>query len=226
MEKTIVMSLGGSVIVPDKIDINFLKSFKKTIDKNTNKGNRFVIICGGGKIARDYQKAASQIVKQSNDYLDWLGIHATKMNAWFMKAVFGKDAEKLIVDDPRKKVSFTRNILIAGGWKPGWSTDYDAILLAKNLGVKTIINMSNIDYLYDKDPKKYNNAKKIKNISWKRYRKISGSKWKAGLNAPFDPVAAKEAEKSGLRVFIIGKDLKNFEKLLDGKSFKGTIINS
>jgi len=226
MEKTIVMSLGGSVIVPDKIDINFLKSFKKTIDKYTNKGYRFVIICGGGKIARDYQKAASQIVKQSNDYLDWLGIHATKMNAWFMKAVFGKDAEKLIVDDPRKKVSFTRNILIAGGWKPGWSTDYDAILLAKNLGVKTIINMSNIDYLYDKDPKKYNNAKKIKNISWKRYRKISGSKWKAGLNAPFDPVAAKEAEKSGLRVFIIGKDLKNFEKLLDGKSFKGTIINS
>ena len=226
MEKTIVMSLGGSVIVPDKIDVSFLKKFKKTIGKYTSKGYKFVIICGGGKIARDYQKAASQISRQSNDYLDWLGIHATKMNAWLMKAVFGKDAEKLIVDDPRKKVSFTRNILIAGGWKPGWSTDYDAILLAKNLGVKTIINMSNIDYLYDKDPKKYNNAKKIKNISWKRYRKISGSKWKAGLNAPFDPVAAKEAEKSGLRVFIIGKDLKNFEKLLDGKSFKGTIINS
>ena len=143
-----------------------------------------------------------------------------------MKAVFGKDAEKLIVDDPRKKVRFTRNILIAGGWKPGWSTDYDAVLLAKNIGVKTIINMSNIDYLYNKDPKKYPDAKKIKNISWKQYRKISGSKWKAGLNAPFDPVAAKEAVKSGFRAFIIGNDLKNFEKLLDGKSFKGTIINS
>lgn len=224
MEKTIVMSLGGSVIVPDKIDVNFLKKFKKMINKYADKGYKFAIICGGGKIARDYQKAASQISKQSNDYLDWLGIHATKINAWFMKSVFGKDAEKLIVDDPRKKVSFTRKILIAGGWKPGWSTDYDAVLLAKNLGVKTIINMSNIDYLYNKDPKKYNNAKKIKNVSWKQYRKISGSKWKAGLNAPFDPIAAKEAEKSNLRVFIIGKDLGNFEKLLEGKKFDGTLI--
>ncbi len=224
MEKTIVMSLGGSVIVPDKIDVNFLKNFKKMINKYTSKGYRFVIICGGGKLARDYQKAASQISKQSNDYLDWLGIHATKMNAWFMKAVFGKDAEKFIVDDPRKKVSFTRKILIAGGWKPGWSTDYDAVLLAKNLKVKTVINMSNIDYLYNKDPRKYPDAKKIKNISWKEYRKISGDKWKAGLNAPFDPVAAKEAEKSKLKVFIIGKSLRNFENLLQSKKFKGTIL--
>ena len=222
--KTIVMSLGGSVIAPDKIDVSFLKNFKKIINKYTGKGYKFAIICGGGKIARDYQKAASQIAKQSNYYLDWLGIHATKMNAWFMKAVFGKDAEKLIVDDPRKKVSFTRNILIAGGWKPGWSTDYDSVLLAKNLGVKIIINMSNIDYLYDKDPKKYNNAKKIKNISWKEYRKISGNEWKAGLNAPFDPIAAKEAEKSKLKVIIIGKDLRNFENLLQSKKFEGTII--
>ncbi len=224
MEKTIVMSLGGSVIVPDKIDVDFLKKFKKTINEYSDKGYKFVIICGGGKIARDYQKAASQISKQSNDYLDWLGIHATKINAWLMKAVFGKDAEKMIVDDPRKKVSFTRKVLIAGGWKPGWSTDYDAVLLAKNIGVKTIINMSNIDYLYNKDPKKYPDAKKIKNISWKEYKKISGNKWKAGLNAPFDPIAAKEAEKSNLRVFIIGKDLKNFEKLLQNKKFDGTTI--
>lgn len=224
MEKTIVMSLGGSVIVPDKIDVNFLKKFKKMINKYADKGYKFVIICGGGRLARDYQKAASQISKQSNDYLDWLGIHATKMNAWFMKAVFGKDAEKLIVDDPRKKVSFRRKILIAGGWKPGWSTDYDAVLMAKNLKVKTVINMSNIDYLYNKDPKKYPDAKKIKSISWKEYRKISGSKWKAGLNAPFDPVAAKEAEKSNLRVFIIGKDLENLENLLQNKKFDGTII--
>jgi len=222
--KTIVMSLGGSVIVPDKIDVSFLKNFKKMINKYTSKGYRFAIICGGGKVARDYQKAASQISKQSNDYLDWLGIHATKMNAWFMKAVFGKNAEKFIVDNPRKKVKFTRKILIAGGWKPGWSTDYDAVLLVKNIGVKTIINMSNIDCLYNKDPKKYKDAKKIKNISWKGYRKIAGSKWKAGLNAPFDPIAAKEAEKSRLKVYIIGKNLGNFENLLNNKKFKGTII--
>jgi len=224
MENTIIMSLGGSVIVPDKVDVKFLKGFKKIINKYTGKGYKFVIICGGGKTARDYQKAASAITKQSNEYLDWLGVHATKMNAWFMKAVFGKDAEKLIVDDPRKKVRFTRKILIAAGWKPGWSTDYDAVLLAKNLKIRTIINMSNIDYVYNRDPKKYRNAIKIKNIFWREFRKISGNKWKAGLNAPFDPIAAKEAQKLGLKVFIIGKNLKNFENLLNKKKFEGTVI--
>ena len=149
MMKTVVMSLGGSVIVPDKVDVEFLKGFKKIINKYTGKGYKFVIICGGGKTARDYQKAASAITKQSNEYLDWLGVHATKMNAWFMKAVFGNDAEKLIVDDPRKKVNFTKKILIAAGWKPGWSTDYDAVLLAKNLKINPLISMSNIDYVYE-----------------------------------------------------------------------------
>lgn len=224
MKKTIIMSLGGSVIVPDKIDVHFLKNFKKIINKYTGKGHKFAIICGGGRLARDYQKAASEISRQSNEYLDWLGIHATKMNAWFLKAIFGKDAERLIADDPRKKVNFSRKILIAGGWKPGWSTDYDAVLLAKNLNAKGIINMSNVDYLYDKDPKKFKDAKKIKIISWKGYRRISGDKWKAGLNVPFDPIAAKEAEKSGLTVLVIGKNLGNFENLLNGKKFEGTII--
>jgi len=224
MMKTVIMSLGGSVIVPDKIDVNFLKSFKKIINKYTGKGYKFAIICGGGKTARDYQKAASAITKQSNEYLDWLGVHATKMNAWFMKAVFGRAAENLIVDDPRKKIRFTRKILIAGGWKPGWSTDYDAVLLAKSLKINTIINMSNIDYVYDKDPKKYKNAKKIRNICWSHYRKIAGNKWKAGLNKPFDPIAAREAERLGLNVTIIGKNLNNFKKLLDNRKFEGTII--
>ena len=123
-----------------------------------------------------------------------------------------------------KKIKFTKRILIAAGWKPGWSTDYDAVVLAKNLKINTVINMSNIDYVYDCDPKKNKNAKKIKDICWKHYRKISGNKWKAGLNKPFDPVAAKEAEKLGLKVIIIGKNLGNFENLLNDGKFEGTII--
>lgn len=225
MEKTIVMSLGGSVIVPDNIDVKFLKSFKKIINKFVKKNFRFAVYCGGGKIARDYQKGASKIVNLSNKDLDWLGIHATRLNANLMKILFGKIAEDKIVINPTTKIIFNKKILIAAGWKPGWSTDYDTVLLAKNLNVKTIINMSNIDYVYDKDPKKNKDAKKIKNIFWRHYRKISGSKWKAGMNKPFDPIAAKEAEKLGLKVTIIGKNLRNFENLLNDKKFYGTIIS-
>ncbi len=223
MEKTVIMSLGGSVIAPDKIDINFLKDFKKIIEKFIEKEHKFVIFCGGGKLARNFQKSASKY-KFSNEELDWLGIYATRINANLIKKLFGNIAENTIIQNPTEKIKFNKKIIFAGGWKPGWSTDYDTVLVAKNLGVRTIINMSNINYVYEKDPKKFKDAKKIKNISWNEFRKIVGNKWKAGLNMPFDPVAAKEAEKSGLKVFIIGKDLNNFEKLLANKKFEGTVI--
>ncbi|HJO02331.1 MAG: UMP kinase [Candidatus Woesearchaeota archaeon] len=222
--KTIIMSLGGSVIVPNRIDVNFLINFKKIIYRYIKKNYRFVIYCGGGRTARNYQKAASKVIKLNNKDLDWLGIHATRLNAHFIKTLFNSITENIIVKNPTQKIKFTKRILIAAGWKPGWSTDYDAVVLAKNLKINTVINMSNIDYVYDCDPKKNKNAKKIKDICWKHYRKISGNKWKAGLNKPFDPVAAKEAEKLGLKVIIIGKNLRNFENLLNDGKFEGTII--
>lgn len=222
--KTVVISLGGSIIVPDKVDTRFLKEFKKLADKFVKKGYRFAIYCGGGKLARDYQKAASSISKLSQKQLDWLGIHATWLNADLLIKIFGNVSGDCFIIDPTKKVKSNKKVLIAGGWKPGWSTDYDAVLLAKNLKAEMVINMTNVDYVYDKDPKKSRNAKPIKETTWKELRKIVGSKWKAGLNMPFDPIASKEAEKSKLSVAIIGKNLKNLEKLLKGKKFKGTII--
>ena len=224
MKKTIIISLGGSLIVPEDVDSKFLRNFKKIIEKYIKKGYKFVIFCGGGKTARNYQKAVSEIVKSDNVSLDWIGIKATEINALLIKTIFSKNSEDEIIKNPLKKIKFRNKTLIAAGWKPGCSTDYDAVLLAKNLKIKTIVNMSNIDYVYNKDPRKYKDAKKIKNIEWKKYRKISGNKWKAGLNLPFDPVASKEAEKSKVNVFIIGKNLRNFEKLLNGRDFKGTVI--
>ena len=224
MQKTIVLSLGGSLIIPDGYDANFLGSFKKNIEKFLKLGYKFVIVCGGGKLARNVQEAASKISKVGNDDLDWLGIHATRLNALVVRYIFGNDAQDPILFDPTEDVSFKKNIIIAAGWKPGWSTDYDAVLIAKNLGVKEVINMSNVEYIYDKDPKKFNGAKKIENIEWGEFRKLIDGKWKAGMNAPFDPVAAKEAQNSKITAYVIGKDLKNLENLLHGKEFKGTVI--
>ncbi len=224
MQKTIILSLGGSLIVPDSIDINFLQNFKKIIEKYIKKNYKFVIYCGGGKIARNIQQAASKISKLSNEDLDWLGIYATKLNAQLIRMIFKNNAEKFIIDNPNEKINFKKNIVIAAGWLPGWSTDYDAVLLAKNLGIKEIINMSNISYVYDKDPKKHKDVKKIEKMSWENYLRLIDNRWKAGMNAPFDPIAAKEAQKSKIKVSIISRDLKNFENLLNGKKFNGTVI--
>jgi uridylate kinase len=129
------------------------------------------------------------------------------------------------VKDPTEKIDFKKKILLAAGWKPGCSTDYDAVLLAENFGIKKLVNLTNIDYVYDKDPRKFKDAKKIEKISWKDFIKIVGDKWDPGLNAPFDPIASKESEKIGLEVAIInGKNLNNFEKYLNDEQFIGTII--
>ena len=146
------MSLGGSLIVPGDIDIEFLKEFRILIEKYISKGYKFVIYCGGGKIARNYQVAVSEITPVDNNDLDWIGIHATRLNAFLLKKIFKENVEKKIIIDPNEEIKFDKKIVIGAGWKPGWSTDYDAVLVGKNLGFKEIINMSNIDHVYDKDP--------------------------------------------------------------------------
>jgi len=225
MKNVTVISLGGSLIVPDQIDSEFLKNFKKLIDELIKKGHRFVLICGGGKTARNYVQSASKVVKINNEDCDWLGIHCTRLNAHLLRTIFHKSANPKIVTHPLERFKFTEKILIAAGWKPGFSTDYDAVILANKLKAKKIINLSNIDFAYDKDPKKFKNAKPIMNINWPDFRKILPKKWSPGLNSPFDPIASEKAEKLKLEVAILnGKNLENLKDCILGKEFIGTKI--
>ncbi len=228
--KTIIVSLGGSIICPSpgKINFLFLKKFRNLILRFIKKGCRFVIIPGGGKVCRLYQKAATKIAKVSFEDQDWIGIHATRLNAHLLRAIFRKEACPVVLDNPFKEVGkeFLRKpIIIASGWRPGCSTDFDSVLLAKRFKIKEIINAGDVPFVYDKDPDKYKNAKFLKKISWQDYRKIVGSRWSPGLSAPFDPIAAKEAQKLKIRtIIILGTEIKNFEKVLLGEKFRGTVI--
>ncbi|MBI2041752.1 MAG: UMP kinase [Candidatus Nealsonbacteria bacterium] len=224
--KTIVISLGGSIIVPGEIQVEFLKKFKEFILKFLKKNYRFIIVTGGGSVARNYIKAASEITKISDDDKDWLGIHATRINAHLIITIFRKEAYPIVLDSPLKKIDGKEcRLFIASGWRPGWSSDYDAVLLADRFKADKIINASNIDYAYDKDISKYKDAKPIKKITWAKYRKIIGSKWTPGMRVPFDPVASKMAQKLKISVIITrGTDLENLKNILENKKFKGTVI--
>ena len=229
---TIVISLGGSLIVPKHIDWEFLRAFRELIISQIKKGKKFVIITGGGYAAREYIQAASKVTRLTRDDQDWLGIHATRMNAHLIKTIFRKFAHPRINKNPTTEADLGEHfahgekIMLAAGWHPGNSTDYVATILAKRLGAKTLINLSNIKYAYTKDPKKFKDAKKIEKIDWKNFRKIVGNRWDPGLNAPFDPIASKLAQENGLEVIIAeGKNLKNLENILSNKKFIGTTIS-
>ncbi len=218
-----VLSVGGSLIVPDEVDVNFIKKLKDIIKKSRHK---FVIIVGGGKTSRTYQHAAAKKFKLREEDVDWIGIHATWINADFMRRVFGKMAHPSIMTDYSKKNPFKEKVLVGGGWKPGVSTDYDAVLAAKKVGAKVIVNLTNVDYVYDKDPKYHKNAKPFSELTWNQMFKIMGSQRVPGGHWPFDPKACRLAKKHGMSVAIMnGKNLNNLNNFFKGKKYKGTVIN-
>jgi len=222
-----VLSVGGSLVVPKTgIDVAFLQAFKKLIVKHAKQGKRFVIVVGGGTTARNYQDAARRVGKLTRDDIDWLGIHTTRLNGHLLRTVLRDVAHPVMVKDPTRSIgTWTEPVLVAAGWKPGWSTDYVATRLAKKVGAKTVVNLSNIDFVYTKDPNKYKDAKKIERINWKAFRKMVGDVWDPGMNVPFDPIASKLGEQCKMHVIIAnGKNIQNLDRLLSGKVFDGTNI--
>lgn len=228
--KLTVLSVGGSIISPDKVDYDFLASFKAMISAHLeeNKDERLVFVAGGGAPARVYQEALRKINSTAPVELqDWLGIKATHLNAMLLRAVFSDFCRDDVVTDPTApEVSFTGRVLVAGGWKPGFSTDTDAVYLAKRFGGKKVINLSNIKKVYTDDPRKNPEAKPIDRISWKDFRSMVGNEWNPGLNAPFDPIASRLAEENGMTVIAAdGRNIENTRAILSDEPFEGTIIS-
>jgi uridylate kinase len=225
MTKRYIVSLGGSLIVPEEIDVNFLQSFKKIIEAEVQKGREFILITGGGRTSRRYTEAVQAVGKVDPTDLDWLGIHSTRLNAHLMRTIFRKYAHPRINTNPNQTEKATEPILIAAGYRPGYSTDTDAVVLARKYKVDTIVNLSNIDYVYEKNPKTHPDAKPLTKISWHDFRKLVGNKWTPGMNTPFDPIASKMAEKLKLKVIVMnGKPLNNLKNFLANKPYKGTLI--
>ena len=222
----IVISLGGSLVVPPTgINTEFLQAFRHLILKYIKKGQRFILIVGGGSTARIYMHAAKEIAPLQPDDMDWLGIHSTRINGHLLRTVFRSVAHKVMVKDPTRRLPWSESVLVAAGWKPGWSTDYVAVRMARLYKAREIINLTNVERVYDKDPAKFEDAKPFDTISWQDFRKIVGDKWSPGSNAPFDPVASRLAHRWKMKIIIAkGNDFMNLTKILDEKPFFGTTI--
>ncbi len=226
----VVMSIGGSLVVPNGgINTQFLTKLNQFVRNQLAKhpNRQFFLIVGGGSTARHYRDAGRDVVghELSPDDLDWLGIHATKLNAHLVRTIFRDIAHQYVLKHYEIIRKVSEPVVVAAGWKPGWSTDYDAILICEDYGVKTVINLSNVKQVYNKDPKEFKDAKAISEINWTDFRKLVGDEWVPGMNAPFDPVAARKAQELGVTVVVMsGDDFENVEHYLEGQKFLGTVI--
>lgn len=230
MIMTKVLSVGGSIVVPNEPDTFFLKNFAKTVKEwlSEDESRKLILVVGGGAPARIYQGAYKDVVGENNydnNTADWIGITATRLNAQLLKSIFGSLCTDDVVYDPTAVEKFSGRILVAAGWKPGFSTDTDAVWLAEKFGAKTVVNLSNIEKVYTDDPKKNPDAKPLDTISWTDFRKMVGDEWVPGKNCPFDPIASKKASELGLTVICAGgKNIDNIRAILEDKDFIGTKI--
>jgi uridylate kinase len=223
------MSVGGSLIVPDQIDATFLASLKEFIVTETANGRRFIIIAGGGKTARRYQDAAASVSDLNPEDLDWMGIHATRLNGHLLRTIFRDVAHPVMITNPDEILDVPTHypVIIAAGYRPGASTDLRAVQIAKKVEAKKVINLSNTDYVYTDNPHTNSEAKKIEDITWAEFRQLIPEEWAPGLSSPFDPVAAKEAERLNIEVAQInGANLTYLQDYLNGESFVGTRIHN
>lgn len=229
---TKVLSVGGSIVVPNQPDTEFLSKFVSMIKDwlNEDASRKLILVVGGGAPARVYQNAYAEVSKNvgtnsANDAADWIGIMATRLNAQLVKACFGDLCKNDVVYDPTAPIDFKGRVLLAAGWHPGFSTDNDAVLLAEKHDAKTVVNLSNIEKVYTDDPKKNPDAKPIDEISWKDFRKMVGNDWVPGKNCPFDPIASKKADECKMTVICAsGKNIENIRAILNDEKFIGTKI--
>ena len=230
---TKILSVGGSIIVPEKPDTKFLSEFVSMCISwlKSDKNNRLILVAGGGAPARVYQNAYNEVSEKTGlgaqaNSADWIGIMATRINAQLLKACFGDYCKNDVVYNPTaENLAFDGQVLVASGWKPGFSTDTDAVYLGEKFDGKTIVNLSNIEKVYTDDPRKNPDAKPLDTITWTDFRKMVGDEWTPGKNCPFDPIASKKAQELGMTVICAGgKNIANIKAILEDKEYIGTTI--
>jgi len=218
----IVFSVGGSLVCPDEIDNGYIEKLSKFINKLAKK-HRIYAVVGGGKTARKYVASLREF-KANEFFCDMLGIEITRINACLLISALNLSymPYRKIVDASES----AERIVIMGGIHPMHTTDGVAAMLAENVSADYFINLTNIDYVYDKDPNKFRDAKKLETVSYDELISISNqAEMKAGANNVLDLLAAKNIKRSSMKTFIInGKKLENVEKAIEGKKFIGTLV--
>ena len=224
--RSLVLSIGGSVIAPDLIDSVFLRNISSLL-MNLSSTYKLFLVVGGGALARKYIEIGRKLGLDENA-LDEVGIKATWVNAQLFISLLknsNKQIPRAISEAVRLGESY--NIVVMGGMNPGRSTDAVAAEVAERVGADKLIIATNVDGVYDKDPNLYSDAKMFDEITIDELIRISGDlQWnKAGKNMVIDGLALQIIKHSKIPTFVInGKKTRNIEDLLKNELFIGTKI--
>ena len=219
------ISLGGSLLTRDMSPENY-RRYARVLKELKYEGHKIVVVCGGGRPAREFISIA-QGLGADNRLQDRLGILATHANALLLIAALGPDADPHV---HRRRSEIKKNlgdrILVGGGHLPSSSTDYRAVLFAEAMGADLVVNATDVDGVYDKNPEKYPDAVKLERITFSRLEEIimESTEQAPGEYGLFDLKAVKLARRLKIpMVFVDGTDPEEIMRAVEG-SHSGTEI--
>ena len=234
MKVNIVIKIGGSLLFTDnnKVDIDKITEFCEFFKNNKNSGHT-VVVCGGGSIAREYIDAVRSL-KGSESLSDIFGIEVSRINSKLLITSFQNYAYPQ-VPKSMEELSLAllfKKIVVMGGLQPGQSTTSVALEVSEFIGAKELVILTDVKGIFNKDPKKFNNAQLIKHLTYEQLEKLildlqDDKQAAAGEYRIFDFVSLQVLKRSNIRVVVTsGKDLSEFRKFWNGEQqINGTVIS-
>uniref|UniRef100_A0A2U9IP59 Uridylate kinase n=1 Tax=Acidianus sulfidivorans JP7 TaxID=619593 RepID=A0A2U9IP59_9CREN len=222
----IVLKLTGKIF--DEENITPLLTLKETINSLFQENYRIGIVTGGGVTARKYIQKARQL--GSNEaYLDLLGIWTSRLNAYLVTFTLGEIAYPKIPENLEEFIQYWSygKVVVTGGFQPGQSTAAVAALTAEAINADLLIIATNVDGVYDKDPRIYKDAKLLQTTTTTELQTIleNTQSVKAGTYELLDPMAIKIIERSKIKVIVMNYNkLSKLKNIIQGKEVS-TIIN-
>jgi uridylate kinase len=221
----IVFSIGGSILAPAAVDQEYVMACA-TMLKELSTKHHLAVVVGGGKPARE---KIAQARKEGASWAqcDHIGIMATRENARYLVSALGREANRTIPESIYEAASvFGKRIIVMGGTEPGHSTDAVAALLADWVKADLFINASNVDFVYDKNPKNNPDAKPLTEIRVDDLIKLLDAEgFNAGEYPLLDMTSLKVIKRASIKTMVLdGKDLDNMKAAAEGRPFKGTTV--
>lgn len=232
--KRVLLKLSGEVfqgVEKHGIDFNLLDDLARQIKEVQKAGAQVAIVIGGGNFWRYRDFVHSHLERVNSDYM---GMMATVINsiAFASSLKHAKVKVKVLsalrlpivvkdytVRSAKKLLDDGYVIICAGGTgNPFFTTDTAASLRAAELECNLLMKATNVDYVYDKDPKKSKNAKKFDQIS---YLEVLKRRLKV-----MDLSAIALCSDSNIPVKVFNLQTKgNIKKIINGQKI-GTLIHN
>jgi uridylate kinase len=226
--RPVVISVGGSVLLTGKGDLEYLQELAQVL-RVASERRPLAVVVGGGRTARDYI-ALGRSLGLNEIELDELGIDVTRLHARLLASLLSPLAPPhppITVGGAVADVG-RWSIVVMGGTEPGHTTDGVATLLAERLRAERIINATGVPGIFDKDPLKYPDAKRIPLLDVATFRQLVAEgtlEGKAGANFPFDRLGAERIGRAKIPLAILnGRDLPQLRAAIEGKAFEGTLV--